>query len=117
MIMKLLTIEQYSKLQFLFVQDHYDIHLVGLCKYKNKLCFFITDYDTMMVSIYSLSIIEKIKYIKDKKLFELCIGYHWTYPYRKLGLKYNLRKPKWFWKIVFNCYYKRWCYFLIRKDK
>lgn len=103
--MKLLAIEQYNKVQFLFIRDHYDIHLAGLCRYKNKVCLFITDYGTMLVSIYSLDIIEKIWYIAKKKLFELCIGYHWTYPYRKQGLKYRLRKPEWFWRIIFNCYY------------
>ena len=102
---QLLSNENYNNVQFLFIQDHYDIHLKGLCIYKNKLCLFITDYDTMVVSIYKLSLLEKFKYLTLKKLFELCIGYHWTYPYRKQGLKYKLRKPRWFWKCIFNCYY------------
>ena len=100
----------YDKMEFVFILSHYDINLSGLCKHNNKLCEFkLRDYDDpdddLKCYIYKLSFKEKIKWLYKKTIFEWCIGYHWTYPYRKNG--YKLRRPRWFWQIVHNLYYHK----------
>ena len=103
---KIIAFIPYSKVVIIWVSNYYDLALSGICCYNKKLCRFETNYETMEVSIYNLTIIEKIKWKKRQKLFEWCIGYHWTYPYRKQGHKFYYRWPKWFWKIIFKLYYK-----------
>lgn len=94
-----------DRYDYVYVSDHYDIHLRGLCRYKTKLCYFTTDYDTEDTIIYSLRWHEKIKGIFKKKIFEWCVGYHWTYPQREEGAEFYYRKPELLFVILFNLYY------------
>lgn len=55
--------------------------------------------------VYNLNLIEKMRWLFKKRLFEICIGKHWTYPDRKQGVCFKIKKPRWFWKIVFKLYY------------
>lgn len=85
----------YKKVNFLWITNHYDVHLSGLCVINNKICLFntIVDYDTgeydsyddLMCKITQLTFLEKLKFLFEKWLFELCVGTHWTYPDRLLG--------------------------------
>jgi len=107
---KNIIIIPYEDMDFIWISDHWDYHLSGLCRYDSKLCRFRIAQDpykdhTAEYKIYGLSIIEKLIWIKRKKLFEWCIGYHWTYP---MTYTESSRTPKWFWKIVFRLYYKEW---------
>lgn len=97
--------------KFVWVQDHWDVHLSGTCIYKDNLCYFETEYprnvDNFYYDIYKLSSWEKVKWTLEQKLFELCVGYHWTYGKdgRKWSNGFILRKPKWFFNILFNIYH------------
>lgn len=103
---------KYDDVDFLWICDHWDIHLTGLCKYRNKICRFETDNDPehwdagIMVTIYKLTLAEKVKWLLRKKLFEWCIGYHCTYPHRIKGVRFGGRRPGWFWQLIFVIFYQ-----------
>lgn len=84
----------YKAVEFVWVSSHWDVHLAGLCRYGGRLCRFETDQDTLddnlMVDIFSLSPVEKLRWLFRKKLFEWCVGTHWTYP---LGRHYVTGGP------------------------
>lgn len=124
--MKLITKIPYRETKFLYVYSHWDIHLEGICTYNGKICKFITDdsewydylskfddenddvdYDayTIWCIIYEISFFEKIKLLWRKKLFEVCVGKHWSYDGKKSRSSYYVRKPKWFHNMLFNLYY------------
>ncbi|MEO6305086.1 MAG: hypothetical protein ABIP51_18150 [Bacteroidia bacterium] len=115
--MKLIDTISYSKIKVLFVSSHYDLHLEGLCRFNNKICLFKTlvgdyneekdDFDEFFCEIYELTFKEKIKKLFFKKKFELMVGYHWSYPQRKKGVRFYYRKPVWFYKILYNLFYKK----------
>jgi len=96
---------KYKDMNFVWIEDHYDIHLEGLCKHKGELCRFTTEYDTMVCTIYPLSIFGKLRWLFRKKLFELCVGYHWTYKQKVRQGRFYYRKPIWFYKLLFKIYY------------
>jgi hypothetical protein len=116
----------YNEVHFVFVNSHWDHHLGGLCRYEGKLCRFSTiekenpnydpvkdetdpEYNEWMYNlfciIYELSPWEKLKALYQKRMFELMVGYHWTYPDRK---SFGSRKPKWLYNFLFHLYYKKW---------
>lgn len=98
-------VRQYNEVDFVWVSDHYDLHLTGICRDNGKLCRFETDYDTTEVSIFELSLLEKVMWLCQKKLFEWCVGYHWSYPEKKRGAVFGGRKPEWFWNALLKIYY------------
>ncbi len=102
---KSITILSYTDVDFVWVSNHYDIHLNGICRLNGEICRFDTDYDTMVVSVFNLSLLEKIKWLSRKKLFELCVGKHWTYPQRGDGVYYK-SKTSWFLQFIEKIYYK-----------
>ncbi len=97
--------------KFVWIEDHYDMHLSGICMYRGELCYFKTDYqpddENRYYEIYELVWWEKIKWKLEQMLFEICVGYHWTYKNRKRiwnnGIK--TRKPKWLFRILMELYY------------
>lgn len=103
--------------QWVYVNDHYDIHLSGLVKHKGELCRFVTDDQTYWndetddmdgetyVDIFSLTLLEKIKAKWRQKRFEWCVGYHWSYPYRAEGHHFHIRNPRWLYHFLFNFHY------------
>jgi len=115
--MQYLTIIPYNEIDFVFVSDHWDVHLTGLCRDNKKLCYFsLEDIDTDIYAIYSLTFWEKINWVRRKKLFEWCVGYHCTYPQikKKYDIRvkngvyinpYGQRWPRWFWHVVMKTYY------------
>ena len=107
------------QIEFLWVQSYYDGPLKGLCKYNNEICYFeVKDevpyeeddeqFIKMVYSIYKLTVLEKIKWLWKKKLFELCVGYHYTYPQRKNKEWFYYRKPVWLYRFIFCLYYWNW---------
>ena len=107
---------KYGDVDFKWISSHYDIHLNGTCTYNNKMCLFesgeITynedcdDFDVVYVNIYRLSLKDKIKWKFKQFMFEQCVGYHWTYPYRKQGAGFYYRNPKWLYIWLFNKYFQ-----------
>lgn len=102
-----------SLMEFVFVSDHYDIHLAGLCRVDGELCAFELDQETYanqnpLYNVYILNALQKLKELWGKKLFEVCVGHHWSYPERNGGAMFFYRYPKWFWKLIFKAYYIKW---------
>jgi hypothetical protein len=97
--------KSYKEMNFVWVSSHWDIHLKGLCIEEGKLQRFKTDYDTELCTIYPLTTKEKFIWLFKKKMFEWCVGYHWTYPHRKTGNLYHRRKPVWIHKGLVWLYY------------
>lgn len=98
----------YDELTFVWVNNHYDVHLSGLCKLGFSLFYFKTiNYDSdeeLMCEVYMLSTKEEIRWRLKKFFFEQMVGYHWSYPIKHSHFYY--RKPKWLYKILFKLYYK-----------
>lgn len=108
--MKYRTTEYYDTINFVYVHDHYDYHLSGLCRYNRELSYFTTIVPdevnpNAVVKIYRLSSLEKIRQLYSKWLFEKMVGYHWTYPNRRNGELFEIRNPKWFYSMLFKLYY------------
>ncbi len=95
-----------NNIDLVFVTSFYDKPLYGLCKHNNKLAKFSADHEEEGYTIYPLSSIEKIKCLINKKLFELCVGKHYTYKNNKPIDIFRWRKPIWLHKKLFNIYYK-----------
>jgi hypothetical protein len=111
--MKLITRIPYDEVDFVWISNHYDVHVSGLCKMGNTLFYFktinIDDYfineEELKCEIFMLSFKEEIKWKLKKFFFEKMVGYHWTYPYRKQGVGFYYRKPEWIYKRLFKLYY------------
>jgi hypothetical protein len=99
----------YDELTFVWVRSHYDVHLEGLCRLKGKLCRFATlnafdDGEPPLVcAVYPLTMRERLWWLWRKKRFEVCVGYHWTYPRTK---GFYIRRPRWLFQALFNLHYK-----------
>lgn len=114
--MKKIADIKYEDVHFKFIGNHWDVHLNGTCIYNGELCEFKNEYpefneeldewEEMMVEIYQLNFLEKLKWYKRQRLFEQCVGYHWTYGSDKGNRGFYYRKPKWLYKFIFNLYYK-----------
>jgi len=110
MLNELLGVIRYedAKDKWVWIANHYDLHLSGLLRFGGELCRFETHYHRCEVSVYRLTQAEKLKWLARKKLFELCVGYHWSYPERKHGARFCGRRPEWLHKMLFRLYYA-WC--------
>lgn len=69
----------WQDLHLVWVSDFYDMPLNGICRHNGALCEFDGDYETGTYVIKSLAWWEKARWIVRKKLFEVCVGTHWTY--------------------------------------
>lgn len=105
----------YSQVKFIWVSNHHDLHLDGICDYKNKIHRFKTiwpdwieeteEWGEAYCKIYRLNSIEKLTWLYDKRKFELMVGYHWTNSYRKKDPLFYYRKPKKLYEWLFKKYY------------
>jgi hypothetical protein len=104
----------YDDIDFVWVNNHYDVHISGLCRLGFGLFYFKTinhesyfedDDKELMCEIYDLTFREDIKWRLKKFFFEQMVGYHWSYPTRK-NSHFHYRKPEWLYKILFWLYYK-----------
>lgn len=100
-----IAIIPYDLADWVWVSNHYDIHLSGLLLYEGELCKFETNELTDVI-VYRMSMVEKLKAIIDKKMFEWCVGYHWSYPEREQGIEFHWRKPHWFYRLLYFLYFK-----------
>jgi hypothetical protein len=126
-----IPLAEFKRENIIFCSSFYDYPLCGLFLHDGKICSFysgslydLLDPENIFYEIGELSLVEKIKKICSWKLFELCVGTHWSYPYgekqylydrkdgsKEIGYKrrtsYHLRKPKRFWKWIFMLYYRK----------
>lgn len=75
--MKIIDTIPYNQTKFKFISSHYNLHLQGLCIYKNEVCYFQTlegdfneekdEWDESFCQIYKLSFKEKIKWLFRQK--------------------------------------------------
>ncbi len=107
---ELIKLLDYEEVIFRWIKNHYDVHLNGTCMLNGSLCEFETDYpeddEKMMVRIYKLDLISKLKWYFWQWKFEKMVGYHWSYPEKKRGKSFYYRKPQWLYKWLFWCSYK-----------
>ena len=75
----------------------------GLLRFGGELCRFETHYHRCEVSVYRLTQAEKLKWLARKKLFELCVGYHWSYRRESMEHWFGGRRPEWLHKMLFGC--------------
>ena len=102
----------YDEVDFVWVSNHYDVHLEGLCKMGNTLFWFKTNNypnhfafdENLKCDIYMLSFLEEMKLRLRKFFFEQMVGYHWSFPKRK-NSHFHYRKPEWLYKRLFKLYY------------
>ncbi len=109
--MKLIATLPYEEIDFVWISNHYDVHMSGLCKMGNTLFYFGTIYngtfeedEELMCDVYMLSFMEEMRWRLRKFFFERMVGYHWSYPKRK-NSHFHYRKPEWLYKILFKLYY------------
>lgn len=107
--MKLIVTLPYEEVDFVWISNHYDIHMSGLCKMGNTLFWFKTinpedDDEQLKCDIFMLSFWEEMRLRARKFFFEQMVGYHWSYPKRK-NSHFHYRKPQWLYKILFKLYY------------
>lgn len=69
----------WQDLHLVWVRDFYDMPLSGLCRYNGALCEFAGDYETKAYEIKPLAWWQKVRWLMRKRLFEVCVGTHWTY--------------------------------------
>lgn len=115
--MELIATIPYDEVDFKFIINHYDLHLSGICRYNGKTCYFKTiegeynyeedEWNESFCEIYKLTFREKWKYFWIRKKFECMVGYHWTYPQRKMKGAFYYRKPVCIYKYLFNLFYKK----------
>lgn len=101
---------RYSELDIVFVESYYDIPLEGLCLYKNKIeRFEVVDYDLADYKIVPLTTFQRWSALLNKRMFEFCVGTHWSYKLPK-DQRFVRRRADDFWFLV---YY--WCRKIIGK--
>jgi hypothetical protein len=97
----------YDDIDFVWVNNHYDVHISGLCRLGFGLFYFKTiNHDSdeeLMCDVYMLSTTEEIKWKLRKFFFEQMVGHHWSYPTKRSHFYY--RKPEWLYKLLFKLYY------------
>lgn len=104
-------------MHYVFVSGFYDHPLTGTCLYQGKLCkFHIEALESGEESDYyiitPMTLWERFKARFDQKMFELCVGTHWSYDGNKRRSFYYVRSPAWLHNLLFKSYYyvtmKRW---------
>lgn len=99
----------YEKMNFVWITNHYDFHLSGLCRHAGALCRFKLESDweepVIIYRVTRLDPLQRTGSLIHKWLFEACVGRHWTYPDRKCGERYGSRKPAWLHKLLSRSYF------------
>jgi hypothetical protein len=111
--MKHIATLPYDEIDFVWISNHYDIHISGLCKMGNTLFWFKTlnpeddedDEEELKCDVYMLSFWEEMRLRARKFFFEQMVGYHWSYPQRKEWARFYYRRPVWLSKLLFKLYY------------
>ncbi|MDG1950312.1 MAG: hypothetical protein P8J32_05875 [bacterium] len=117
-----------EEIDFVWVTNHWDIHLDGICKHKGKLCKFHCvemgywkpieeegvpedDWDDDWVdSIYEITFLsfqEKVKWKWSQWKFEAFVGKHWSYRNGKRGKRFGEGRPRWWVNWAFKWYYSK----------
>lgn len=97
-------------LKLRFVSDYYDHPLAGVCFYEGEWMEFyyppengLKHYsrkNKFKVHLFRLTAWEKLKWAYAIKLFEVCVGRHWSFPNNTM-FEHSKSHP-----YLFNLYYK-----------
>lgn len=106
----------YDAVDFRWISNHYDVHLNGTCMLDGELCEFEgelpaynderDEWEEMIVRVYRIDRMSRIRWRLRQWLFEQCVGYHCTYPHRRQGHPLYYRRPVWLYKKLHKMYYK-----------
>lgn len=109
-----MTTARANELQWIFIENHYDVHLEGTCIYQGMFCRFKMhgDFDdgNLIYEVTPLNWYGRILARAEQYLFEVCVGLHWTYKRDKRRL---CDGERWAWcpelvkRLMFAAYY--WC--------
>jgi hypothetical protein len=93
-----------------WVSSFWDFPREGLCIFGNKLCRFRCVFNEKSepqgYEVFALSRLEKMLWLWRKREFEICVGYHWTYPNRVRGERFRPRNPRWLHFLLFALHYR-----------
>lgn len=99
-----------TKVEYRFISNYYDVPLNGICYYLGILYEFerapLEEYFDDCLHLYKLTAWQEFKWKLKQKLFEICVGYHWSWYPKNRGNLFHFRKPEWFYKKLFKLYYK-----------
>lgn len=100
----------YRHMAFVWVSNHYDVHLSGLCRVGGELMRFTTiEHHSfarrLRCHVFRMGRKEKLRWWLRKRIFEICVGYHWTYPHRGQGVRYYIRSPRWLYRLLGRWYF------------
>jgi hypothetical protein len=120
----------YRDINFLWVSSHYDFHHEGICTHDGKVARFacsedypenwgtcehddgsdcpLCDNPPIVCNVFPLTALGRLKWLIRKRMFELCVGEHWTYPNRRNGASFRTRRPRWLYALLFAAYYRKW---------
>lgn len=96
----------YNDLNIVWVSNFYDYPLEGICRPNGELMKFTVDDDDYMYFVEPLTGWQKFKWLFNMKMFELCVGKHWSYKDNKRQTFFYYRKPEWLFRFLFKLYYK-----------
>lgn len=113
---------EYDQMQFVWVSNFWDFPLKGICMWGGKLHEFAgwdewfkidnptedeDDWDRkVFFNLTPLTFTQRLKWRFRQRMFELCVGTHWTYKNNQRGLQFHWRKPVWLHKLLCSWYYK-----------
>ena len=104
----------YDEVDYIWISNFLEIPAEGTCMYENKFCEFLQKttqrknnkkFETLKVEIYPVSFFRKLKLKFNQRLFEICVGYHFSYGHEDFVKSFYFRKPKWLYRILFEFYY------------
>lgn len=99
----------WTDMHYVFVSGFYDHPLSGTCRYQGELCKFeievIEDDQTDHYIVTPMTLWEKVKARFSQKMFELCVGTHWSFEGNKRRSFYYVRRPAWLHHLLFRSYY------------
>lgn len=99
----------YEHMDFVWVSQHYDVHLEGLCRMGGTLCRFETPWPArsrIRCHVFRLTWRARWQWRCRQWLFERCVGQHWSYPQRRRGVRFYSKRPRWLWQALFRAYYR-----------
>lgn len=89
-------------LDLVWVSDYYDQPLTGLCRVDGRWCAFDWGYRQPTVAVTELRPWSRWRWWARKRLFERCVGYHWSY-----GPQHRAFDPGTTSTLLFKLYYAR----------
>ena len=102
----------YKHVPFVWISNHYDLHVAGLCRINGEIMWFELpkgyrwDGSLPRMLVSPLSRLGKARWLLRKWIFEILVGRHWTYPDRTHGTQFEAKS--WWRRLGMKIYYWRW---------